>query len=91
MKSGSIDGIDGISMNAKDVLSELKWRVDRDLDRASVHYVHRGAPDDEKVISGSEIIDLETSFFSTAEAMVPYHRIFRVEYENEVLFERKKR
>ena len=78
-------------MNAKDVLNELKLREDRDLALATIFYVHRGAPNDEKVISGTEITELDTSFFSTVEAMIPYHRIFRIDYENIIIFERPKR
>jgi hypothetical protein len=81
----------GFFMNAKDVLSELKWRNDRDLDDAIIHYVHRGAPNDVKAVPGSEIQDLESSFFSTFEAMIPYHRIFRIDYQDSVIFERSKR
>ncbi|KYK25516.1 MAG: hypothetical protein AYK23_03555 [Candidatus Proteinoplasmatales archaeon SG8-5] len=78
-------------MNAKEVLSELKWRNDRDLDNAIIHYVHRGAPNDEKAVPGIDIQGLESSFFATSEAMIPYHRIIRIEYDGEVIFERSRR
>ena len=52
-------------MNAKDVLNELKWRDDRDIALAEIHYVHRGAPNDEKVIFGTDVTELDSSFFST--------------------------
>ena len=77
-------------MNAKNILNELKWRKDRDLARAVVHYVHRGAPGDEKAIPGADIRELGNSFFSTSEATIPYHRIFRIEYDLKVIFERSK-
>lgn len=77
-------------MNAKEVLNELKWRPEKVLEKAVVHYVHRGAPNDERVISGMEIVELESSFFSTAEAMIPYHRIFRIEYEGKVILDRER-
>ena len=75
-------------MNAKEVLDELKWRGDRDLARAVIWYVHRGAPGDSKRISGSEILELDRSFMHTAGSTIPYHRIFRIEYEGQVLLER---
>jgi uncharacterized protein (UPF0248 family) len=71
------------------ILNELKWRVDRDLSMAEIWFVHRGAPDDTTIIMGSEIRELGSSFFQTDEAMIPYHRIFKIVYEKEVLFERK--
>lgn len=71
------------------ILNELKWREDRDLSKAEIWYVHRGAPDDTMIIAGSAIRELESAFFQTDEAMIPYHRIFKIVYEKEVLFERK--
>ena len=76
-------------MNAKDVLNGLKWREDRDLAKAMIFYVHRGAPNDEKHISGEDVQELGSSFFSTLEATIPYHRIFRIDYEELTIFERR--
>ena len=75
-------------MNAKEVLSELKWREGRGLSKAIIFYVHRGAPSDTMKISGSEILKLESSFFSTSESSIPYHRVFRIDYSGETIFER---
>ncbi len=71
------------------ILNELKWREDRDLSKAEIWYVHRGAPDDAMIIAGSAIRELGSSFFRTEEATIPYHRIFKIMYEKAVLFERK--
>jgi uncharacterized protein (UPF0248 family) len=77
-------------MDAKQVLDELKWRKDRDLANAVIHYVHRGAPNDTRTISGKEILETDASFFTTSESSVPYHRIFRIEYLDTVIFERSR-
>lgn len=77
-------------MNARDVLNKLKWRRDRELALATIFYVHRGAPGDEKCISGEEILEQGRSFFHTAEAAIPYHRIFRIDYAGSTIFSRKK-
>jgi uncharacterized protein (UPF0248 family) len=61
-----------------------------DFDQLDVVYLHRGAPDDLKTISGREIVNIGTSFLSLNEAEIPYHRIIKILYEGEVLFERKK-
>lgn len=74
----------------RDVLNELKWRDDRDLSKAEIWYVHRGAPNDTRIISGKEILDLERSFMIIEEASIPYHRIFKILYEGKVIFERGK-
>ncbi len=75
-------------MDTREILNELKWREDKDLDKARIYYIHRGAPDDTKIISGSEIVELKNSFFETEESTLPYHRIFKIEYDGEVVFER---
>lgn len=71
----------------KEVLNELKWREGRDLGRATIVYLHRGAPGDLMTISGSDIKELERSFFVTGDGMVPYHRIRKIIYENRVLYD----
>ncbi len=53
-----------------------------------IHYVHRGAPQDTKIISGKDIMETDASFFTTSESSVPYHRIFKIEYLGRVIFER---
>lgn len=70
----------------KDILNELRWSPDKDLESARIVYEHRGAPNDERTISGAEIIDLDQSFFKTEESMIPYHRILRIIYRDEVIF-----
>ena len=76
----------------REVLNELRWRHDA-LAQARVHYVHRGAPGDEKVAAGEEILRLETSFFilrgEHGETSIPYHRVLRIERAGEVVWERR--
>ncbi|MCK5562462.1 MAG: DUF504 domain-containing protein [Thermoplasmata archaeon] len=75
--------------SAHEILNELKWREDRDLDRAEIWYIHRGAPNDTMIIKGSEIIELQRSFMKLEEAMIPYHRILKIVYENKAVWEKK--
>jgi uncharacterized protein (UPF0248 family) len=55
--------------------------------------VHRGAPGDEKVVSGADVLRLEASFLilrdERGEAHIPYHRVFRIEHRGEVVWERR--
>jgi uncharacterized protein (UPF0248 family) len=69
----------------REALNEIKWRHNA-LDEALVTYVHRGAPGDVLTISGKEIVELGRSFFSTAEATIPYHRIVRIVFRQKVVF-----
>jgi len=44
--------------NIRDILNELKWRQDSNLEKAEIWYVHRGTRNDTKIISGKEIVAL---------------------------------
>jgi uncharacterized protein (UPF0248 family) len=76
------------SPTAREVLNELKWREDREFTLVKVYIVHRGVPDDTRILQGSEILTLDQLFFQTAETPIPYHRIFKITYEDEVVFTR---
>jgi len=74
--------------NIRDILNELKWKQDSNLEKAEIWYVHRGTRNDTKIISGKEIVALGKSFMQTTTAMIPYHRIFKITYAGEVIFKR---
>ncbi|MFC1787095.1 DUF504 domain-containing protein [Halobacteriota archaeon] len=88
------------SKRPKELLNEIKWR-DMDLSRCEIYYVHRGAPNDTKIIRGDKIEEIGSSFlnFKRANAtpdsegrvpsiMIPYHRVFRITYEGQAIYER---
>lgn len=82
-----------MGIHAKDFLNDLKWHHDA-LDRALVHYVHRGAPGDERAVPGSQIVELGHSFFTLLQAegrsgSIPYHRILRIDLDGALVWERK--
>ncbi len=74
-------------------LNELKWHHDA-LEEATVHYVHRGAPGDRATIRGEDIVDLGRSFITIrtpdGEGQIPYHRVFRIDRGQEILWERSR-
>ena len=70
----------------RNLLNEIKWT--KDLQKIEIWYLHRGAPQNTKVITGAEIISLGRSFLETTSATIPYHRIIKVLYEGEILFDR---
>ncbi|UCE81382.1 MAG: DUF504 domain-containing protein [Methanobacteriota archaeon] len=74
----------------KEVLNRLKWDSAKDLDEATIWYVHRGAPGDVLSIRGSEIVSLDKGFFETVDASIPYHRVTLIEYHGEVVFDKKR-
>ena len=75
-----------IKYNLKDILNEIKWT--KDLEKAEIWYIHRGAPNDTKIITGKDIVTIGKSYFNTATATTPYHRIIKIVYEGKTLFER---
>lgn len=75
----------------REVLNRLKWTEGESLSDATIWYVHRGAPGDLMSIKGGDVLDLGKFFFETKEAMIPYHRIVRIEYRGEVVFEKPAR
>ena len=57
------------------------------MHKCTIYYLHRGAPGDTKVASGSAISRLGHSFFTLAgETEIPYHRILRIEYDGAVVY-----
>ncbi|MCK4444864.1 MAG: DUF504 domain-containing protein [Thermoplasmata archaeon] len=76
-------------MTPREILNELKWREDRDISQAEIWYHSRGTKEGFVIISGDELTDLGKSFFSTAQATIPFYKIFRIVYEGEVIFDRE--
>ena len=75
-----------VKNSLKDILNEIKWT--KDLEKTEIWYVHRGAPNDTKIISGKDIVTIGKSFFDTSTASIPYHRVFKIIYEGKIVFER---
>jgi len=74
--------------NPRIILNKLKWQKDLDLSLCEIWYIHRGAINDTKIINGNDIVKLEKSFMKTKTAMIPYHRILKISYNNQVIFKR---
>lgn len=70
----------------RDLLNEIKWT--KDLEKVKIRYIHRGAPNNVKTVSGADIISIGRSFLETATATIPYHRITRILYDDETIFDR---
>ena len=79
-------------MGPREMLNKLKWGGEDELQSAKVTILHRGAPNDKRVIEGSDIIELERGFMHVVspegEVEIPYHRILRIEARGRVLWEK---
>jgi uncharacterized protein (UPF0248 family) len=72
----------------REVLTRLKWDVAESLDEATIWFVHRGAPGDVASVVGSEITSLGRGFFEVEGASIPYHRVTKIEYRGDVIFDK---
>ena len=74
-------------MNIRDLLNKIKW--EKNIEKLEIWYLHRGALNNTKKIKGDKIINIRKSFFDTSTSSIPFHRILRIIYDEEVLFVRK--
>ena len=74
--------------NIRDLLLEYWWREDRDFSRIKIYYVHRGAKNDIGVIDGKIVLRLGKSFIYLKDAQIPYHRVIKVTYFDQVIFQK---
>jgi uncharacterized protein (UPF0248 family) len=73
---------------AKEVLNKIKWS--KDIKKAEIWYLHRGAPNDTMIISGKDIVSLHHSFMDLKDGtMIPYHRILKIFYDGKLVWERR--
>jgi uncharacterized protein (UPF0248 family) len=74
--------------NPRDILNSIKWDSKYNFNIVEIWYVHRGAPNDTKIISGKDVLDVNRSYLQTNSASIPYHRIFKIKYKNDIIFDR---
>lgn len=74
----------------RDILNELKWRKKFAFKDTKIYYIHRGAPNNTKIITGSDVLSINKTFIKTIDAMIPHHRIFKILYHEQVLFDRSR-
>jgi len=72
--------------HVRDILNEIKWT--KDLEKVKIWYIHRGALNNTKIISGLEITSIGRSFLETTTATIPYHRIIKILYGDKTVFDR---
>lgn len=75
-------------------LNKLRWTGKLPL--CQVLILHRGAPDDRKIVPGSQITQVKKSYFyykdgkeGNAEKFIPLHRVLEIIVNGEVMWKRK--
>jgi uncharacterized protein (UPF0248 family) len=76
-------------MTPREILNELRWREDRDISKAEIWFKSRDTKEGFSIIAGDDLTELGKSFFSTAQATIPFYKIFRIIYDGEVVFDRE--
>ncbi|KXB03361.1 hypothetical protein AKJ48_03970 [candidate division MSBL1 archaeon SCGC-AAA261O19] len=80
-------------MGPRDILNKLKWHPDFSLKGAKITIIHRGAPDDKRVIKGEDITEIGSGFMHVGTGLekveIPYHRVLKVETPEKVIWERR--
>ncbi len=75
----------------RDVLNEIKWRG-YDLSKVEISYINRGSPGGFNTVRGNKILRIESAFVILSnipfETYIPYHRIRKITYDNQTVFER---
>jgi uncharacterized protein (UPF0248 family) len=74
----------------RQLLNEVKWKG-CDLSKCIIYYKNRGSPNDIAVVTGDKIRNIDSMFLILEgipwEKYLPYHRIFKIEYEHRIVFE----
>jgi uncharacterized protein (UPF0248 family) len=80
-------------MNPREALNKLKWSGANQLRSAKVTILHRGIPNDRRVLDGEEILELGRGFMRVVspegEIEIPYHRILQIESGGRVVWKKR--
>jgi uncharacterized protein (UPF0248 family) len=89
-RKGKSSADDGTAMRrtAREVLNELRWRDPNRLPDAVIVYRDRARLEGFQTIRGSEILELQRRYFTTAGARLPYYKIERIEVAGRIQFQR---
>ncbi len=75
-----------------ETLNKLKWTGK--LAGAKVIFIHRGAKDDRKTVSGRKIISIKRSHFyykdNDHEIFIPNHRVVEIRMKGERIWKKRK-
>jgi uncharacterized protein (UPF0248 family) len=80
-----------MARTAREILNELRWRSPPAISDAVLWYRDRARPEGYRTIRGTEIVDLERRYFTTAGSRLPYYKIERIECAGSILFDRSAR
>lgn len=75
-----------------ETLNKLKWTGE--LAKVEIVFIHRGAENDRKTISGRNIISIKRSHFyyrdGDRETFIPNHRVLEIRVKGKVIWRKRK-
>jgi len=73
-------------MDSRNLLNKMKWHENYDFGKVKIWFTSRGSEGNASMVRGDEVIELGKYFFTTKSGIIPYHRIIKIEYGEEVVF-----
>ena len=77
-------------MKPREILNRIKWSESEALEGVEIWYLHRGAPENTRKIGGEGVVELGKNYLELENASIPYHRILKIVYHGEVVYEKRK-
>ena len=74
-------------MKTVDLLNKLRWDGSYDFAKVRVWYICRGSLQDKDIVWGSEIKSIGKKFLETTRGYIPYHRIIKIKYDEDIIYE----
>ncbi|MCS7097770.1 MAG: DUF504 domain-containing protein [Candidatus Methanomethyliaceae archaeon] len=71
----------------RDVLNKIKWTSG--LNGVEIIIIHRGNPNNMKIIKGEEIIDIAPRAIICENAIIPYHRVICIKKDGLEVWRKK--
>lgn len=82
-------------MSLRALLNKHKWHLGN-LDQLELVVQHRGAPNDQRIVFGTYIVDIKADGITVAdyedddgEVWIPYHRVLAVKQDDRLLWRKK--
>ncbi|MGQ9759243.1 MAG: DUF504 domain-containing protein [Candidatus Methanomethylicaceae archaeon] len=72
----------------RDTLNKIKWASPEGLQGIEVVIIHRGAPENKKVIKGEEIKDIAPRAMVCEDVIIPYHRVLCIRRGAKIIWSR---
>jgi uncharacterized protein (UPF0248 family) len=74
---------------ARNIINMILWHPDMQITQTKITYIHRGALENLKTISGNSIERIDRGFLILKEGtQIPFHRVVKITYNNKILWKK---